>query len=129
MKSFLAVLFVLVIFASTLAAQEEYSGTVLKVTDGDTMTVKFALGMDVFTEGKIRLKDIDCPEIRTEAGKAVRDDVRGMLEGQNVRIEVYRKDKYGRWLAVVWFGSLNVNEWLLQTGRAKPYDGRKRLLP
>lgn len=126
MKPLFIILSAIVVFASSLVAQEEFNGTILRVIDGDTMTVKFALGMDVFTEGKIRLKDIDCPEIRTDAGKAVRNDVRGMLEGQAVRIEVHRKDKYGRWLAVVWFGGLNVNEWLLQTGRAKPYDGGKR---
>lgn len=119
-------LLVLFFFLTTPIFGEEHAATVLKVTDGDTMLVRFELGLDVNVTGKVRLAGLDCPELKTEEGKRVRDEMKTLLEGTLVKIDVHGKEKYGRWLGTVYVGPKNINEWLIKTGRAKAYDGGKR---
>lgn len=76
---------------------------------------------------KLRLYGIDTPELRgveKVEGKKVRDIVRGMILDKEVTINSFKdkQGKYGRYLAtIVLEDGLNVNQWLVENGYAKPY--------
>ena len=106
----------------------EYRATVVKVYDGDTITVDFDLGFGVVLKNqKIRLYGINTPEVRgdsREDGLKSRDALREKILGKTVTIKTVKnnkKGKYGRWLGMVYAEAENVNEWLLSEGLAKPY--------
>ena len=111
-----------------------YAGTVTKVVDGDTIDVSVDLGFSVFTNTRFRLFGIDTPEKidKNEAVKAIAmsasNFVKNLIEGKNVTIESMAKDKYGRWLAKVHFGTgPTVNEQLVTMGFAKAYFGDNKI--
>lgn len=89
-----------------------YKFEVTKVYDGDTVYGTVDIGFNTFKKIKVRLQDINSPEIRTRdkvekaKGYAARDFLRELLEtsGQ-VYIRTKEKGKYGRWI-----GELFVDE-------------------
>ena len=75
---------------------------------------------------KLRLYGIDTPELRgseREEGLKVRDILREMILDQEVIINTYKdkQGKYGRYLANIFLNGIDINEWLLDNGHAKPY--------
>ena len=80
-------------------------GIVVRVADGDTLTVRFGSG----EEETIRLLDVDTPETvhpsRPEEcfGAQASDYTKGLMR-QRVRVESMGRDRYGRLLAYVWTG-------------------------
>lgn len=104
---------------------------VLKVYDGDTITVAFPLG-DIMYKWNCRLTGVDTPELRTrnleekKFGYEVRDELRKKIFGQVVQIECGEFDKYGRLLAKVHIENECINDWLIDNGYAFAYDGGKK---
>lgn len=120
----------------------QYRIDVKRVVDGDTVDAMVDLGFRTWTDNRLRLYGIDTPESRTRddaeraAGKAATAALSGVLddakeEGRSVLMKSHGLDKYGRSLATLFVerddGSyLNVNDWLLENGYAKPYFGGAR---
>lgn len=107
-----------------------YSGTVIKVIDGDTIDVRVDLGFSVFTETRFRLFGIDTPEKTSKVANikeiaiAATNFIKNAIEGKKITIESVEKDKYGRWLAKVHLTSgPTINEQLISLGLAKAYFG------
>ena len=78
-------------------------GVVVRVADGDTLTVQFDDG----EKETIRFLDVDTPEtvhptLPEECYGAQASDFTKTLMGQRVRIEEEGRDRYGRLLAYVW---------------------------
>ena len=103
----------------------EASGLVTNVADGDTF--------DVEGFGRVRLADIDAPEMDTPAGKAAKFFAEAWLLDEIVHLDVDDlgvKDRYGRWIAVAYIedpdtGSLiNFNHLLVSSGHAVIKDFR-----
>ncbi|WP_339624961.1 thermonuclease family protein [uncultured Winogradskyella sp.] len=105
----------------------QYKAKIIDVYDGDTVTALVDLGFLSFREMKLRLYGIDTPELRgveKVEGKKVRDIVRRMILGKEVTINSFKdkQGKYGRYLAtIVLEDGLNINQWLVENGYAKPY--------
>ena len=83
-------------------AQAEW-GVVVRVADGDTLTVQFDDG----EKETIRFLDVDTPEtvhptLPEECYGAQASDFTKTLMGQRVGIEEEGRDRYGRLLAYVW---------------------------
>lgn len=113
-----------------------YAGTVVNCYDADTCDVTFHLQADLgfgissttdFSD-KVRLYGIDAWELRgveKEKGKVARDWLNSQVRGKLVRVDIIQKSgrdargKYGRWLAVLWLGSVNLNEQLVELGHAE----------
>lgn len=102
---------------------------VINVYDGDTFTADINLGMDIIlSHQKFRLLGIDTLEIKggtdeeKEKAKTARDFVRSKkLEKVSIP-NGNKKDKYGRWLCVVYDeNGENINSLLLSKGLAKEY--------
>lgn len=108
-----------------------YKATVTKVYDGDTITVDIDLGFGVVMKGQsIRLLGIDAPELRGEErqdGLASRSFVADRLPiGSVILMKTVkdRKEKYGRYLATIYYGDnlVNLNEEIIANGYARLYE-------
>lgn len=100
----------------------EYSAKVIRVYDGDTVTVKFDLGFDIHVQETVHLFGINAPEIRgikQKSGKISRDKLRALILDKNVIVKTYKnkKSKYGKYLTDIYIktetGLLCVNDWLV----------------
>ena len=111
MKVFLLLL-VGLSFAGVLNAER-----VVKVSDGDTITVLDEAKHSI----RVRVWGIDAPESKQAYGQASRRHLAERIAGQDVRLEVRGKDRYGRVLAVVWLGDENENLLQLCNGFAWHY--------
>ena len=112
MKYLLSILF-LTVFTTTSVM----TGRVVKVIDGDTITV-----LTAGKQEKIRLLDIDAPEKKQAYGEKSRLFLADMVAGKTVRVEYKNRDRYGRILGVVFVGGKNVNEEMLKAGLAWNYQ-------
>jgi endonuclease YncB( thermonuclease family) len=94
-----------------------FFGSLLRVTDGDTLRVKVqGVAMD------FRLSHIDAPEKDQPYGSEARASLLGLVRGQQVVLVPLDTDRYGRTVADVWVGSRYVNRELVKNGSAWFYD-------
>lgn len=86
--------------------------------DGDT----FKLLTPDSTIVKVRLANIDCPENKQPYSQKAKDFTSQAIFGKNVSIDVLKKDRYKRSIAIVFYNdSLNLNNQLLINGLAWHY--------
>lgn len=105
------------------------TGRVVKVTDGDTITVLVPSGgmhsNALIMQHKIRLHGIDAPEQGQSFGKASGQFLAGLVAGRDVKVKWSKKDRYGRILGTVFLDNREINLEMLQAGFAwhyKKYD-------
>jgi endonuclease YncB( thermonuclease family) len=91
-------------------------GTVVKVTDGDTIKVQLASGPIT-----VRFGYIDAPEHDQPWGEQATSALARRLTGQRVELEVETQDRYERLVAVVYLGGENMNAWMVKQGHAWAY--------
>ena len=72
------------------------TGKVVKVADGDTVTV-----LANNQRHRVRLAGIDAPEHKQPYGKASGRTLRALLVGKQVRVEYDKRDRYGRIVGLV----------------------------
>ena len=93
--------------------------TIQSCYDGDTCTT---------TKGeKIRLACIDTPELKGKkadpiAAKASRDYLNDLVTGSTVTIRRITEDRYGRTVAELSKGPMNIQEHLVEKGFASIYE-------
>ena len=83
-----------------------YALEITKVYDGDTINGVVDLGFGICMDIKVRLADINTPELRTKdldekaRGYAARDWLRDFLEkySSGLQVRTTKKGKYGRWI-------------------------------
>ena len=113
------------------------SGKVIKVYDGDTITIASKLPN---TEGpifrfQVRLNGIDTAEIKAktihekEAAIVAKDALSKMILNKIVTLKNVSTEKYGRILADVYFDNININNWMLDHKYAVLYDGGTKHRP
>jgi len=99
-------------------------GKVVKVTDGDTITILTAEGK----QERIRLTDIDAPEKGQNFSEKSRQHLAGLVAGKTVTAryqENRREDIYGRILGMVYVEGVNANEEMVAAGLAWVYRGSR----
>jgi len=104
------------------------TGKVIKVYDGDTITVGTIL-YDVAYRFSVRLDGIDTPELKGPyKDKAIlaRDDLSNLVMNKMVRLANVGTEKYGRLLADVYLDDVHVNQWMKDKGHAVEYHGGKK---
>ncbi len=98
---------------------------VIKVYDGDTITVILDLGFNVTKLEIIRFAWINAPELRGEEhdqGIISRDFVREQIKNaRNITIKTFKdhKGKYGRYIGEVYVDGVNLNKMLVSEGLAE----------
>lgn len=86
------------------------------VIDGDTIIVNDPNPI------RLRLKNIDAPEIDTEAGQHSKMWLTDFLYSKCVQYTNEYRDRYGRTVSVVTVDNINVNKLLVEKGLAKTWD-------
>ena len=114
----------------------EYTCTVTRVVDGDTIDVILDLGFSILHKCRVRLYGIDTPESRTRdkdekvrgklAAKFLEDSINN---GTKVILRSKLKDskgKYGRVLGEVIVDDININELMVKKYLAVAYSGQNK---
>ncbi len=104
------------------AGAEELTGKVVRVADGDTITV---LGPGN-KQHKVRLGGIDAPEKGQPFGNASRESLASMVAGRNVAVRWHKRDRYGRLVGQVIVDSHDVGLVQLERGMAWHYKAYER---
>jgi len=106
-----------------------YEAKVTKVIDGDTIDLHVDLGFKVGFNTRIRVIGIDTPEKWHPYGKVVKAYLQELLMDKTVMLDVTKKDKYGRYLGVIYLNkddTQSVNDHLIEINMAKAYHGASR---
>ena len=91
---------------------QEFSGQVVGVTDGDTITV-----LHESVGEKIRLAGIDCPERGQDYGTRAKQFLSALVFRKTVRVYDQGRDRYGRTIGTVLLSDdTNVNHLLVKSG-------------
>jgi endonuclease YncB( thermonuclease family) len=112
-------------------------GRVIKVYDGDTITIAAKLPFDnsPLYRLSVRLNGIDTPELKRKpdhekiAAKQVKDALSVLILNKRVSLKNIQTEKYGRILADVYIGELHINQWLITEKYAVKYDGGTKKSP
>jgi len=110
--------FLAVLAGPLLAA--EYTGRVVAISDGDTLTLLVPDGAS-FKQVKVRLGEIDTPESRQPYGNRARQALSDLAFNQQARVVVQDTDKYGRTVGRVYVGGVDVNAEMIRQGAAWAY--------
>ena len=119
-----------------------YEGQVIKVYDGDTITIASKLPYDEspLYRFSVRLLGIDSPEIKgktpeeKEAAKKSQKALENLILNKVVYLKDMSNEKYGRILANVYVdvdsseNQIHVNKWMLDNKYAHEYDGKTKTL-
>ncbi len=103
-----------------------YRAVITNVVDGDTVDANVDLGFSARLMMRLRLKGVDTPEIvgpDRAAALTAKEWMADALSGEQVIIETTkdrsgrdRRDKWNRYLAVIWLNGANINEELIKQG-------------
>ena len=105
-----------------IAHAEEFAGKVIRVADGDTITILDAAQ----AHHTIRLMGIDAPEKGQAFGTKSRESLSSMVAGRNVIIRWHKKDRYGRLVGQVFADSHDVGLIQIERGLAWHYKAYAR---
>ena len=95
---------------------DPFDASVVSVHDGDTITIRTT------ETSKIRLYGIDAPELKQPHGQAAKHALSEMTFGKSVHITPMSKDRYGRIVAKVEAGGVDVNRVMVEQGNAWWYE-------
>ena len=94
-----------------------FTGKVVSVSDGDTITV-----LRGRTQVKVRLLEIDAPEKAQAFGTKSKESLSEMCFGKTAEVADKGKDRYGRTLARVTCDGVDANAEQVRRGMAWVYD-------
>ena len=97
------------------------TGRVVKVSDGDTITV-----LEGTTQHKIRLMGIDAPEKAQPFGDKSKEALADSIAGKTVEVDYNRLDKYKRVIGKVLFRGQDMNLRQIELGMAWHYKQYER---
>ncbi len=100
--------------ASAPAVVQEFTGRVMGVSDGDTITV-----LHNGKAERIRLHGIDCPEKRQAFGKRAKQFTSNLVFAKTVTVQILDRDRYGHTVGEVLLADgRSLNRELVRTGFA-----------
>ncbi len=100
-------------------------GKVVKVSDGDTITV---LDKDN-KQYKIRFQGIDAPESKQDFGQVSKENLANMIFGRQVKVVWSKMDKYGRTVGKVLLDGRDINIEQIKAGLAWHYKAYAKEQP
>lgn len=111
-------------------ADREFRAELVRVVDGDTVDLRVDTGFYSTHTVRFRLAGIDAPERNADARGAL-IELLAHYTGNWFPIIVSKTDKYGRWLVTIPLYTeaapgATVNQRMIDSGHAKPYDGGKK---
>ncbi len=137
LKILLALILLAAVLNAANAAMDESYGTVINVVDGDTFDISVEKADPRITSSveRIRLADVDSPEIGTQSGPAARDFTYAVLMNKKVFLDIddlsgSGRDKYGRLVCIAYLtgaygqplSTPSFNQLLIDSGHASLND-------
>lgn len=111
------VLLLLVLAIAPGTALADFVGRVVKVSDGDTLTV-----LVQNTQVKVRLDSIDAPELKQDFGRRSQESLTQICATRNAHVVERGTDKYGRVLGWITCDGVDANSEQVRRGMAWVYD-------
>ena len=102
---------------ASLPAHADFTGKVVAVVDGDTITV-----LRDKEQVKIRLVEIDAPEKGQAFGNKSKQSLSDLCFDKTAQLDDKGKDRYGRTLARVYCDGIDANAEQVRRGMAWVYD-------
>lgn len=106
--------FLLFLLSVAIAHAATITGRVVRIADGDTLTVLTAAKEEV----KVRLHGVDAPESKQAFGNRAKEELSSLVFGKTVRVDIEEKDRYGRTVGRVFVGDVAVNVEMVRRGFA-----------
>lgn len=103
---------ILLAVLSAASNAESLTGRVVRVSDGDTLTVLD----EANTQHKIRLAGIDSPEKGQPFGQHCKQSLSDLVYGRTVVVETKKRDRYGRAIGKIIAGGRDANLEQVQRG-------------
>lgn len=107
-------IFILSLIIIVLSFATTIKGKVIKITDGDTITILEENG----DKTRVRFYGIDAPEKKQDYGIKSLNVLKKLIDKKEIEIEIKNKDQYGRIVGVVYYDKININLYMLETGNA-----------
>lgn len=104
-----------------VAASYTVTGKCVGTHDGDTITVLDSMNV----QHKIRLAEIDAPELKQPHGQDAKQALSKMVFGKSVTVNVSTRDRYGREIGSVTVNGIDVNGSMVRYGWAHCYVAYK----
>lgn len=108
-----------------------YKAKVLEVTDGDTCVLEISLGFHITHVIQVRLLGINAPEVSKvkknseeyAKGLVSKNMLKQWIEGKEVKLvtKKWRKEKYGRYLAIIYLDGVDINQKMVTEKLATEY--------
>jgi endonuclease YncB( thermonuclease family) len=98
-------------------ATHEVRGQIVKVTDGDTVTLLNESNISI----TIRLAGIDASELRMLYGQVAQAYLRDLVLNKVVIAKTHKQDRFGRTVATLWVNSEDINLAMIHAGMAWHY--------
>lgn len=111
----------LLLMAALPSQAATLTGRVVKVSDGDTITV-----LEGTTQHKIRLMGIDAPEKAQPFGNRSKQALANNIAGKTVEVEYNKKDRYQRIIGKVTYMGYDINLRQIELGMAWHYKQYER---
>ncbi len=96
-----------------------FTGKVVRVIDGDTVSVSCSSCQKKFH--KVRLAEIDAPEKKQAFGAESTKALSDKVLGKTVVVEWNNKGRYGRIIGTIYTADRNINEEMIKSGLAWRY--------
>ena len=100
--------------ARPAAKPESMQAMVTHISDGDSLWIKPDAGVAI----KLRLRDVDAPEICQSWGPQSRSALESLLLHQSVNVQVSGRDSYGRSVGLVFLDGVNIGTRQVEEGHA-----------
>lgn len=104
-----------------------YHAKIINIVDGDTVDAEIDLGFKIKITHRLRLIDVDAeetndldPQLRRLA-KNAKDYLTEKLLDRTVKINTYKTDSFGRYLANIYLDKFCVNDYLIESGLARKW--------
>jgi len=107
---------VLLLIALAAASSSVWALQVVGIADGDTLTV-----LQDGRPARIRLANIDAPEKRQAFGDRSKQSLSELCYGKDAVVRIISTDRYGRAVAMVSCGGIEVNRAQVERGLAWVY--------
>ena len=104
-------------FSVSAVAGEMLEGRVVGVHDGDTVTLLMVGNRQI----KVRLAQIDAPELDQAFGQQSKQSLSAMVFNKTIKVEKETIDKYGRTVGTLLIGDVDANKEQIKLGMAWVY--------
>lgn len=104
---------------------EDFEATVVKVHDGDTITVRWE---ERDFDFPVRFLDTNAPEMNEEGGEEARDFLSGIILNAEIEILINKRQRVGKWgriLGTVMHFGTNINDFMIDQGFSTSFENRE----